>query len=100
MKNWYKESQVLENVKTLPKLSKREINRALRDAIIAEEIAINQYETIVDSTDNVDVKKVLQHIADEERVHVGELQELLSSFLDDEQDLLDEGSSEVLEMIG
>jgi rubrerythrin len=88
-------AQHLENVKTLEPLTDREVTRAIRDAIIAEEGAINQYETVADSTSNPKVKEVLQDIADEERVHVGELQTLLNMLLDDEQDLLDEGKSEV-----
>jgi len=90
-------AQHLQNVKEIGPLTERELTRALRDAIIAEEDAVKQYEVIVDSTDNEDAKKVLQHIADEERVHVGELQELLRRILPDEQELLDEGAGEVEE---
>jgi len=96
----FKISQHLKNVETLDTFTDRELTRALRDAIIAEEDAIKQYETIVDSTDNEQAKKVLQHIADEERVHVGELQELLDRLLPDEQELLDEGRKEVEEELG
>ena len=88
-------AQHLENVKELDKLTDRELTRAIRDAIIAEEGAINQYETIVDSIDNEKAKKVLQSIADEERVHVGELQELLNGMLSDEGGKLEEGAGEV-----
>ena len=87
--------QHLDNVKKLDTLSNRELTRALRDAIIAEETAVNQYEVIVDSTSNKKVKSVLQEIADEERVHVGELQTLLNELLPDEEDLLDDGKKEV-----
>jgi len=90
-----KTAQHLLNVKTLESLTERELSRAIRDAIIAEEGAINQYETVVDSTDNEKVKAVLQEIANEERVHVGELQKLLNDMLSDEQGLLDEGAGEV-----
>lgn len=94
-----KTAQHLENVKTLPELTEREITRALRDAIIAEEEAIKQYETIADSTEDEGVKKVVQDIADEERVHVGELQEVLNLILEDEKELLDEGASEVEDVV-
>lgn len=94
MRNWYKTAQHLDNVEKM-NLDDREVTRAIRDAIIAEEGAINQYETIVDSTNNELVKKVLQEIADEERVHVGELIELLESLLDDEEELINEGRGEV-----
>lgn len=73
------------------------MTRAIRDAICAEEGAMNQYETIVDSTDNELVKKVLQSIADEEKVHVGELQQLLKKLLKDEEGFLDKGAKEVNE---
>jgi hypothetical protein len=95
-----KKAQHLENVMALQTMSVREVCRALRDAIIAEESAINQYETIVDSTDDEVVKRVLQDIADEEKVHVGEIQTVLASLSPDEDDLLDEGEDEVEDEIG
>ena len=88
-------AQHLENVKSIGPLTERELTRAIRDAIIAEEDAIKQYETVVDSTDNETVKAVLQDIADEEKVHIGELQRLLKGILPDEQGFLDEGADEV-----
>jgi len=91
-------AQNLENVKTPEKLTDREITRALRDAIIAEEGAIKQYETVADATDNEHVAEVLQDIANEERVHVGELQKLLNDLLPDEEDMLEEGAKEVEEL--
>lgn len=90
-----KTAQKLDVVKTPEKFTDREVTRALRDAIIAEEGAINQYESVVDASDNKLVKKVLEDIKNEERVHVGELQKLLFILLSDEQNLLDEGSDEV-----
>jgi rubrerythrin len=88
-------AQNLEVVKTPEKLTDRELTRALRDALIAEEGAVKQYETVVDASNNEKVKEVLQSIADEEKVHVGELQALLASLLKDEQEFLDEGKKEV-----
>jgi len=88
-------AQHLENVKSIGPLTERELTRAIRDAIIAENDAIKQYETVVDSTDNAAAKRILQDIANEEKVHVGELQTLLVSLLDDEQGWLDEGADEV-----
>jgi len=90
-------AQHLENVKSIGPLTERETVRAIRDAIIAEEGAINQYETVVDSTGDERVKEVLQDIANEEKVHVGELQALLRMLLDDEQGFLDEGAGEAEE---
>ena len=91
-------SQKLDVVKTPEKFTDREITRALRVAINAENDAIKQYETIVDATDNEKIKKVLQDLSDEERVHVGELQKLLVDLLPDEQELLDEVKKEVEEI--
>ena len=93
-----RKGQHLQNVKALPIFTERELTRALRDAIIAEEGAINQYETVVDSSSNAAVKEVLQDIANEERVHVFELQSLLDSLLDDEKELREEGYEEVEDM--
>ena len=93
----FRSSQHLDVVKTPEKFTERELTRALRDAIIAEEIAIKQYETVVDATDNEAVKKVLQEIADEERIHVGEIQKLLNELLPDEVEKLEEGAKEVEE---
>jgi len=90
-----KESQHLLNVKTLEKLDVRELTRAIRDAIIAEEDAIKQYETVVDSTDMPKAKEVLQEIANEEKVHVFELQTLLNILLKDEEKFLEDGKEEV-----
>jgi rubrerythrin len=91
-----KQAQHLENVKSLPGMTNRETDRALRDAIISEESAINQYETIADSTTDERVKDVLQDIADEEKVHVGELQALLNERLSDEEDFMEEGEVEIM----
>ena len=88
-------AQNLETVKTPEKFTDRELTRAIRDAIIAEESAIKQYETVVDATDNEVAKKVLTEIANEEKIHVGELQTLLNKLLPDEQKHLDEGEKEV-----
>ena len=90
-----KQAQNLDVVKTPEKLTERELTRAIRDAIIAEEGAIKQYESVVDATDNDVAKKVLQSISDEERVHVGELQKLLNDLLPDEEKKLEEGAKEV-----
>jgi rubrerythrin len=91
----FRKAQNLEVVKTPEALTDRELTRAIRDAIIAEEGAIKQYETVVDATSNEVAKKVLTSIADEERIHVGELQKLLNDILPDEKDKLEEGAKEV-----
>jgi len=77
------------------KLDDREISRALRLAIAAELDAVHLYELIVDSSNDNDLKKVLQSISDEEKVHAGELQELLKKFDKDDEKFLEEGKKEV-----
>jgi len=56
------------------------------------------YEAMADASDNPLAVKVLQDVADEERVHAGEFQELLRILLPNEQPLLNKGRDEVREM--
>jgi len=80
------------------KLTLRELCRALRMTLAAEEEAVHLYEAIADVAGNELAKAVLQDIADEERVHAGEFQRVLSILLPDEDKLLGEGASEVNEI--
>ncbi|MFW6110588.1 MAG: ferritin family protein [Thermoproteota archaeon] len=80
------------------KMDKRELVRALRLSLSAEEEAIHLYEALADATDNQLAKAVLQDIANEEKVHVGEFQTLLNILLPDEEKWLTEGKDEVNEM--
>lgn len=76
----------------------RKIVHLLRKALMLEEEAISFYESIAEIAEDKLIKKVLQNIADEERVHVGEFQELLNRFADNEIDLIEKGIDEVEEM--
>lgn len=58
-------------------LSNEELTQALRVDIAGELEAIVAYEAHAQATNDQRVKKILNHIADEERQHVGELQQLL-----------------------
>jgi len=80
------------------KMSKRELTRALRLGLSAEEEAVHLYEALADATDHPLAKAILQDIADEERVHVGEFQRLLNILLEDEESWLAKGAAEVDEM--
>ncbi len=80
------------------KLTERELTRAIRMALAAEEEAVHLYEALADATDNDLARAVLQDIANEERVHAGEFQRLLNLLLRDEQKLLAEGAAEVDEI--
>lgn len=79
-------------------MTSRELTRAIRLALSAEQEAVHLYEALADATDNELARSVLQDIADEERVHVGEFQRLLNILLPDEQDLLAKGADEVEQM--
>jgi len=60
------------------KLTKDELIRAIRLDIAGELEAIHGYMAHADATDNELAKAVLTDIANEERVHAGELQRLLA----------------------
>jgi len=80
------------------KLTAREVTRAIRMTLSAEEEAVHLYEALADATDNELAKAVLQDIANEERVHAGEFQRLLNILLPDEEQLLADGAKEVNEL--
>jgi len=80
------------------KLSGRELSRALRLSLSAEEEAVHLYESLADATEDRLARSVLQDIANEERVHAGEFQRLLNVLLPDEERYLAEGAGEVDEM--
>jgi rubrerythrin len=88
-------AQNLQFVKTPENLDERETSRAIRDALVSEQLAIQQYEAIADGTSNAKVKEVLNDIADEERVHVGELLALLSALDPSEDKFIEDGVKEV-----
>lgn len=80
------------------KLTKRELTRALRMALAAEEEAIHLYEALADAADDKLAAAVLQDVANEEREHAGEFQQLLNKLLPDEVELMSDGAGEVDEM--
>jgi rubrerythrin len=80
------------------KLTMRELTRAIRLSLAAEEEAIHLYEAQADATDHPLAKAVLQDIANEEKEHAGEFQRLLSILLEDEDQWLANGREEVDEM--
>jgi uncharacterized protein len=77
------------------KLTDSELLRALRLNLSAEEEAVHLYLSHADATDNELAKKVLMDIADEERVHKGEFQRLISILSKEEESFLAEGAQEV-----
>ena len=49
----------------------------LREDLVGEFEAINQYQEHIDEADSEEVKKVLGHIRDDEKEHVAELTKLI-----------------------
>lgn len=72
-------------------MSAEELAQALRVDMASELEAIIGYEAHVMSTSDERVKKVLLHIADEERQHIGELQQLLYLLFPKEEEQTQKG---------
>ncbi len=49
----------------------------LREDLIGELRAINQYQEHIDETDDEEIKKALSHIRDDEKEHVAEITKIL-----------------------
>jgi len=81
------------------KLTQSELIRAIRDDISAEQDATNTYLSHADATDNKIAKKVLVSIANEERVHAGEFERLLTILTKDENKYQMKGAKEVNELL-
>ncbi|MBN1956846.1 MAG: rubrerythrin [Desulfuromonadales bacterium] len=78
-------------------LTHEELVRAIRFMVAAEYEAIQLYQQLAESTDNVLAQKVLYDIADEEKVHAGEFLRLLKELDPDEERFYQEGAQEVEE---
>lgn len=81
------------------KLTDRELIRAIRLSLAAEQEAIHLYESLADATDNELAATVLQDIADEEKEHIGEFYRVLDILLPDDSEFRAEGAEEVEEMM-
>ncbi len=79
-------------------MSPEELVQALRVDLAGELEAIIGYEAHAMSTSDERVKKLLYHIADEERQHVGELQQMLYILCPKEQEHTEKGRQEVVEL--
>lgn len=82
------------NVPAQP-LSNQELLQAIRVDIAGELEAIIGYEAHAMATTDERVKKVLYHIADEEKQHVGELEQLLYLLNPAEGQQMDKGRQAV-----
>ena len=89
---------LLENpfVANVPRqMSNEELAQAIRVDITGEIEAIIGYEAHAMSTADERVKKVLNHIADEERRHVGELEEVLYMLSPKDSKFMEEGKQKI-----
>jgi uncharacterized protein len=83
-------------VANVPKqLAGEELAQALRVDIAGELEAIIGYEAHAMAATDQRVKKVLYHIADEERQHVGELQQLLYMLCPKEEQFIEMGKQAI-----
>jgi hypothetical protein len=77
------------------KLTDEELIRAMRLMVSAEYDAIRQYTELAENTDNELAKKILNDVADEERVHAGEFLRVLHELDPKETDFYADGAKEV-----
>lgn len=83
-------------VANIPKqMSNEELAQALRIDIAGELEAVIGYEAHAMATNDERVKKILYHIADEERKHIGELQQLLYIISPKEAEYIEKGKQAV-----
>jgi rubrerythrin len=76
------------------KLTDRELSRALRMAQSAELEATHFYEALADACDNKDITKILQDVANEEKVHTGEFEKALRMIDKEEEKYFNDGMEE------
>ena len=78
-------------------MTEEETIQALRVDLAGELEAIIGYEAHAAATNDERVRKVLSHIADEERQHVGELQQLLVFLCPKEAENMEKGKQAILQ---
>lgn len=81
------------------KLTEAELVRSIRFMVSTEYEAIQLYMQLAESTDTKLAIAVLNDIADEKRVHVGEFLRLLAELAPDEENFYADGALEVEELI-
>jgi len=77
-------------------MSAEELVQALRVDLAGEYEAIIGYEAHAMATADTRAQKVLRHIADEEKQHVGELQQLLCVLCPEDGQKTDKGRQEIV----
>jgi len=84
-----------DNIEQKKKITEDELEKALRLDIAAELEAVNLYESHASASPNKDITEILESLADEEKVHVGELQKALELVGTDDKEKAEEGAKEV-----
>ncbi len=81
------------------KLTNEELIRSIRFSIASEYEAIQIYETLAESIDNEEAKKLLGEIAEDEKVHAGNFLYLLKLLDSREEEAYKRGEDEAKEII-
>ncbi len=85
----------------LDKIDQEDIDKEiLRKSLLAELDAIDLYEQMANMTNDENIKKVLLDVAEEEKEHVGEFQEMLLRRDKEQVEQMKEGKEEVKELTG
>lgn len=94
-------NELFISIADIDKLEGDEMDKqALRLSIIAEQDAVNLYRFIASKTQNLDVRKVMNHVAQEEKVHVGEFETVLKKLDPEYEPSVEEGEKEANEEMG
>lgn len=88
------------DLSSLKKLSREEVQEALRLSIIAELDAINLYLQLARSIDDDKIRRVFEDVAREEKTHVGEFLAVLRELDSEQAEELEKGAIEVAELTG
>ena len=71
--------KAMETISQNEKFDRVRLSIAIREKINEENEAINSYLSLVPHIVDTEIKRIIEDIANEEKVHVGELQEILYS---------------------
>jgi rubrerythrin len=80
------------------KMNAAELARAIMQDIAAELDAVALYQAHIDATDDARAKKLLAHIRDDEKEHVGEFMALLEVLDPRQADYMKKGKKEIAEL--
>lgn len=76
------------------KLTQEELIRGIRFSIAAEYEAIQLYEELSESIDNIEAKRILDEVTEDEKVHAGNFLRLLEIIAPEEAKSYKEGKEE------